>query len=216
MIRSTLADETESVLVSRTVTPTEIRILDATKSCCERWGIAKVTIDDIAAEAGVSRATLYRMFPGGKDVLFDAMRVRELEDFFTRLTAHLDGVVDLEELLVRTVVHATGELRSDEHLAVMLASEPGETLANLTVQGLPRIIRMASLFLSPSVEPYLDRRRAGQLVDLLARLVISYFLAPSDHVDLGDRDSAREFISVHVLPTFTGTGRPIASTGASS
>jgi hypothetical protein len=54
------------------------------------------------------------------------------------------------------------------------------------------------------------------MVDLLARLVISYFLAPSDHVDLGDPDSAREFISVHVLPTFTGSGRPIASTGAPS
>ena len=216
MIRATLDVETESVLVSRTVTPTEIRILDATKSCCERWGIAKVTIDDIAAEAGVSRATLYRMFPGGKDVLFDALRVRELEDFFTRLTAHLDGVAGLEELLVRTVVYATGELRSDEHLAIMLASEPGEALANLTVQGLPRIIRMASLFLAPSVEPYLDRRSAGQMVDLLARLVISYFLAPSDHVDLGDRDSAREFIAVHILPTFTGISRPIASTGAPS
>lgn len=216
MIRATLDVETESVLVSRDVTPAEIRILDATKSCCERWGIAKVTIDDIAAEAGVSRATLYRMFPGGKDVLFDALRVRELEDFFTRLTAHLDGVVDLEELLVRTVVYATGELRNDEHLAIMLASEPGETLANLTVQGLPRIIRMASLFLSPSVEPYLDRRRAGQMVDLLARLVISYFLAPSEHIDLGDRESAREFIAVHILPTFTGASRPNASTGAPS
>ena len=65
------------------MTPTERRVLDATKVCCERWGIAKVTIDDIAAEAGVSRATLYRMFPGGKDVLFDALRVHELEAFFT-------------------------------------------------------------------------------------------------------------------------------------
>ncbi|MEX0846901.1 MAG: helix-turn-helix domain-containing protein [Ilumatobacteraceae bacterium] len=196
------------------MSPTELRILDATKSCCERWGIAKVTIDDIAAEAGLSRATLYRMFPGGKDVLFDAMRVRELEDFFTRLTAQLVGAGDLDELLVRTVVYATTELRSDEHLAIMLASEPGEALGNLTVQGLPRIIRMASLFLSPTVEPYLDRQRAAQMVDLLARLVISYFLAPSDHVDLGDADSAREFIATHVLPTFTS--RPIASTAALS
>ena len=63
----------------------EGRVLDAAKRCCERWGIAKVTIDDIAAEAGVSRATLYRLFPGGKDVLFEALRVRELEEFFTEL-----------------------------------------------------------------------------------------------------------------------------------
>lgn len=185
------------------MSPAELRILDATKSCCERWGIAKVTIDDIAAEAGVSRATLYRMFPGGKDVLFDAMRVRELEDFFTRLAAQLHGSDGLEELLVRTVVSATTELRSDEHLALMLASEPGETLKDLTVQGLPRIIRMASLFIAPLVEPYLDRDQAARLVDLLARLVISYFLAPSDVVDFGDRDSARDFISRHILPTIT-------------
>jgi AcrR family transcriptional regulator len=177
-------------------------VLDATKTCCERWGIAKVTVDDIAAEAGVSRATLYRMFPGGKDVLFEALRVRELEDFFAELSAHIDGVGELEELLVRTVVYATNSLRADEHLALMLASEPGDTLSNLTVQGLPRIIRMASLLLSGKVEPYLDRASAQRLVELLARLVISYFLAPSDHVDLGDEVSARAFITTHILPIF--------------
>jgi AcrR family transcriptional regulator len=184
------------------VTPAETRILDATKACSERWGIAKVSIEDIAAEAGVSRATLYRMFPGGKDVVFDALRVRELEEFFTRLTMGVLGAVDLEDLLVRTVVVATGELKSDRHLAIMLASEPGDTLAQLTVQGLPRIIRMASLFLAPSVEPYLGRDNAARLVELLSRLVISYFLAPSDHVNLGDADSARLFVRTHVLPAF--------------
>lgn len=187
------------------MTPTELRVLDATKACCERWGIAKVTIDDVAAEAGVSRATLYRMFPGGKDVLFDALRVHELEEFFTGLTAHVADADDLEELLVRTVVYATTELRSDQHLAIMLASEPGDTLANLTVQGLPRIIRMASLFLSGRVEPYLGRAQAHRLVELLSRLVISCFLAPSDHVDLGDAVSARAFITTHILPTFTSS-----------
>jgi AcrR family transcriptional regulator len=184
------------------MTPTELRVLDATKTCCERWGIAKVTIDDIAAAANVSRATLYRMFPGGKDVLFEALRVKELEDFFARLTTHLVGVDGLEELLVQTVVYSTQELRADEHLAIMLASEPGDTLGNLTVQGLPRIIRMATLILSGRVEPYMDRANASRLVELLARLVISYFLAPSEHVDLGDVDSARTFIVTHILPTF--------------
>ncbi len=181
---------------------TDARVLDATKRCCERWGFEKVTIDDIAAEAGVSRATLYRMFPGGKDVLFDALRVRELEDFFTRLTEQLEGADTLEEILVRTVVFATRDLRADEHLALMLAAEPRDTLSQLTVEGLPRIIRMASLFIAPLVDPYLGREVSGKLVDVLARLVISYFLAPFEHVDLGDEVSARSFIRTHVLPTF--------------
>lgn len=180
----------------------EARVLDAAKACCERWGIAKVTIDDIASEAGVSRATLYRMFPGGKDVLFDAMRVRELEDFFTRLTTEVRGINDLDELLVRVAVMATRELRADQHLAATLASEPGDTLGQLTVEGVPRITRVATVFLAPLVEPHLPRHEAARLVDLLARVVISYFLAPSDHVDLGDPDSARTFITHHITPAF--------------
>ena len=183
-------------------TSAEMRVIVAAKTCCERWGIEKVTIDDIANEAGVSRATLYRLFPGGKDVLFEALRVSELEDFFVRLTTQVDGAVDLEDLLVRAVVAATQELRDDQHLAIMMASEPGDTLAQLTVEGLPRIMRVATIFLVPLVDPYLPRRESARLVELLSRLVISYFLAPSDHVDLGDADSARLFINTFVLPAF--------------
>lgn len=195
----TLDTETE-LSYCLTVTAAETRILDAAKACCEKWGIAKVGVDDIAAAAGVSRATLYRMFPGGRDVVFDALRVRELEEFFGRLKEGVVGAESLEDLLVRTVVVATRELRADDHLALMLMAEPGDTLSQLTVQGLPRIIRMASLFLAPLVDAFLGRAEAARLVDLMSRLVISYFLAPSDHVDLGDEPSARAFIRIQILP----------------
>ena len=105
----------------------------------------------------MSRATIYRLFPGGKDVLFEALRVRELEDFFAVLRAHVEGAESLEELLLRTVVAATRELRDDEHLAAMLASEPGEVLGDLTVEGVPRIIRFATAFIAPLADPFLDR-----------------------------------------------------------
>src|SRR5262245_29859053 len=173
---------------------TEGRILDAAKSCCERWGFAKVTIDDIAAESGVSRATLYRLFPGGKDVLFDALRVRELEEFFGLLASQVEATDNLEDLLVASVVTATRELQADQHLALMMASEPGEALSQLTVAGLPRIIRMATVTLTPLVGSYVPPATATRLIDVLARLTISYFLAPSADVDLGDEESARSFL----------------------
>ena len=176
------------------------RVLDGTQRCTEKWGFAKVTVDDIATESGVSRATIYRLFPGGRDVLFEALRVRELEDFFAVLRAHVEGADTLEELLLRTVVAATQELRADEHLAVMLASAPGEALEQLTVEGVPRIIRFAAAFIAPLAEPFLDRARSRELIDVLARLVISYFLAPSDSVDLGDRASAAAFLGPLLAP----------------
>lgn len=172
----------------------EARILDAAKSCCERWGVEKVTVDDIAAASGVSRATLYRIFPGGKDVLFEALHARERAEFFDTLTAQIDDDLDFEELVVRLVVTATRELRDDSHLAIMLASEPGAVLTELTVDGLPQIIAVANDYLGPVLKPFLDPTFAEPLIDLLVRITISYFLAPSPHVDLGDFDSARAFL----------------------
>ncbi|MDJ0770151.1 MAG: TetR/AcrR family transcriptional regulator [Ilumatobacter sp.] len=185
----------------------EARILDAAKQCCERWGVQKVTIDDIARTSGVSRATLYRLFPGGKDVLFEALRVRELDEFFAALTDAVADADNLEDLVVGSVVTATNELRADEHLALMLASEPGETLGQLTVEGLPRIIRMANITLTPMVAHYLPDEAARRLIDVLARLTISYFLAPSTDLDLGDEASARAFLRqvIDVLAPATPT-----------
>jgi AcrR family transcriptional regulator len=191
--------------VGTSLAAVEARVLDATKLCCERYGFHKTSIDDVASLAGVSRATVYRLFPGGKDVLFEALRVRELEEFFDRLREAIYGAGSLEELLVRTVVAATGELRADEHLAVMLATEPGEALSQLTMDGVPRILRFATTFLVPFAEPYLTREQATVVVDVLARLTISYFLAPSNVVDLGDTDSARAFLTP-VIDVLTQVG----------
>ena len=53
-------------LVSDPVTldGTAARLLDATVACIARVGVSKTTLDDVAREAGCSRATLYRYFPG--------------------------------------------------------------------------------------------------------------------------------------------------------
>jgi AcrR family transcriptional regulator len=48
-------------------------LIDATLQCIARWGVAKTGLDDVAREAGVSRATVYRAFPGGKDALFNTV-----------------------------------------------------------------------------------------------------------------------------------------------
>ena len=184
------------------------QILDAAHRCRQRWGIAKVTMDDIVAESGVSRATIYRLFPGGKDVLFEALRVRSLEEFFERLRAEIQGADSLEDLLVRAVVCATRELRADSDLAVQLSTEAGETVSELTVAGLPRIIRMANALLLPFAAPFIEVATARAMIDALARLVISMFLAPSDHLSFDDEDAARSIIRP-LIQAFIGPGQQI-------
>ena len=176
------------------MTSDEKRVLDAAIGCVERFGFSKVTIDDITTASGVSRATIYRLFPGGREVLFEAMRLRELESFFSRLQSAASGSSNIEELLVRCIVFSSRELQNDQHLAAMLASERGEALANLTVDGVPRIINVASQFFVPLAEEFVSPNTAVQIVDVLVRLVISYFLAPSTQVDFTNEDSVHSFI----------------------
>jgi AcrR family transcriptional regulator len=52
-------------------------LLDAAERCFERWGPAKTSLDDIAAEAHVSRVTVYR-YLGSRADLFIALAIRKL------------------------------------------------------------------------------------------------------------------------------------------
>jgi AcrR family transcriptional regulator len=184
------------------------RVLDAAKRCCERWGVQKVTIDDIVAESGVSRATIYRLFPGGRDVLYEALRLRETEEFFSGLQDEIRGATTFEQVVVRGVVAATRALRADEAFKLMLASEPGTVAARLTVEGLPRILRVGTAHLSPWFAPYIGKDQSARLAEWLSRVVISYFLAPSRFVDLADETSATAFVRAFVLPAFAPSAPP--------
>ncbi|MBM3805456.1 MAG: TetR/AcrR family transcriptional regulator [Actinobacteria bacterium] len=177
----------------------ETRILDSTKLAIEKWGVSRFTVADVCGLANVSRATLYRMFPGGKEVLLEALHVRSLDEFFTTLLERAQNAESLEDLLVRCVVSATTELRNDDHLAMMLATEPGTTLMQFTIDGLSRIVRVAASYLAPLVGEFLPKRDADALVEVLARLVISYFLTPSEHFDFTDEASVRKFLRAHVV-----------------
>ncbi len=61
------------------------RLLAATVVCLGRYGIAKTTVDDAAGEAGVSRATVYRTFPDGKDQLIAESITWAVGQFFAEL-----------------------------------------------------------------------------------------------------------------------------------
>ncbi len=78
-----------AVLDRADVASPEERITAAALRCIARWGVAKTTLDDVAREAGCSRATIYRLFPGGKDSLVTAVAEAEVARFFAGLGARL-------------------------------------------------------------------------------------------------------------------------------
>ena len=199
MAASTLVDRGQDTAVA-----------DAALACFGRWGVAKTTLDDIARQAGVSRATVYRLFPGGKDVVLDAVAGRELARFFDGLRAELDRTsTNLEDLLVAGVAFTTRAIREHGALQFLLAHEPEVILPLVAFDRLDVVLDHAAAFCGPWLEPHVGAEWAPRAAEWITRMVLSYSLVPSDGFDLATEADARRFVRSFVLPGLTA---PTSST----
>jgi AcrR family transcriptional regulator len=83
------------------------RILDAALDQVGQHGLANLSMDELAATARVSRATVYRLFPG-KSALFDAL-VREFSPW-DPVADVIDAMPDgRPEEVMPAIAHAVGE-----------------------------------------------------------------------------------------------------------
>jgi AcrR family transcriptional regulator len=169
-----------------TPTPRE-RIFEATYACIARYGIGKTSVEDAARQARVSRATVYRYFPGGKDELIRETIAWETARFFTQLADALAGIDDLPGLLEEALVFAHRAVEDHAVLQRVLATEPDRLLPELTVEA-TRVLSLIKAFLLPYLEredllPGVDVQAAAEHI---ARLFLSH-LAAQGSWDLTDR-----------------------------
>jgi len=181
-------------------TSPRVRVVDAALVCLARQGLAKTTVDDIARQAGVSRATLYRTFPGGKDAVLAAVSETEVARFFSALGVAMGEAKDLEDVLVAGMVEATRYLSSHEALLNLLAREPGVVLPHLAFARMDRVLRVASDFCAPFFARWLEPDQAARAAEWAARIVMSYLACPSERFDLSRPEGARALVDQYVLP----------------
>jgi AcrR family transcriptional regulator len=175
------------------------RILEATYACIGEVGLSKVTIEDAARRAGLSRATVYRHFPGGKDELMRAAVAWEARRFFTRLAEEVSGAPDMSSLLQAALVHGQEAVEGHQVLQKVLHTEPDVLMRQLTFEG-TRILSMIRSFLERFLAP--ASLPAGitmeQASDYLARMVLSHITAPGSW-DLSDPEKVKELVDTQIL-----------------
>ena len=181
-------------------TSAEARVVDGALRCIARWGIGKTTLDDIAREAGCSRATVYRLFPGGKQSLIDVVGQHEIARLLLLVTEQIDAAPDLETMLVDAIDAAARFFRESDAIVMLAEHEPEVLLPILSFDRLDPVLATTSAFLAPLVARFVDERTAGELVEWCARLVLSYSFEPSPFVDLADPDDVRRLVRTHLLP----------------
>jgi AcrR family transcriptional regulator len=176
------------------------RILSATYACIARYGLAKTTMEDAAREAGLSRATVYRHFPGGREELVREVIAWETARFFLRLAEAVAGTRDFAELLEEALVFAHEAVEGHEVLQKVLQTEPERLLPTLTVES-EKIRVLITAFLVPHLQA--ERRlRPGidpsQAADYVARMLLSWIGAPG-RWDLTDRAQVQTLVRAEFL-----------------
>jgi AcrR family transcriptional regulator len=178
-------------------------VLAGAYECIARSGLAKMTLDDVAKTSGVSRATIYRLFPGGRDQLLRETVGWEMNRFFARLADAVADAPDLPRRLETALTFAHRAVRDHDVLQKTLATEPGALLPLMTVEQ-HRVIRYIRDYFRPllATEEAAGRLRAGvdvdHAADYLARVGLSLIGSPG-RWDLEDPDAVRTLVRTELL-----------------
>ena len=181
------------------------KVVEGALRAIARFGLTKLTVDDVAREAGISRATLYRYFPGRGAVLAAVVQ-SETERLQQGLDDALGDAASLPEALSAVAGFGARAFVGHEALQHLLATEPGTVLPHLCFSGADTLLRVAADRIAPHLCRFMGPLEARRTGELLARIVLSYALAPPP----GPTEAAvvsvvREFV-IPAAEERTGTG----------
>ncbi|MET0237785.1 MAG: TetR/AcrR family transcriptional regulator [Kibdelosporangium sp.] len=157
------------------------RIVDAATVCIDRAGLAKTSFSDVAAEAGVTRQTVYRYFPRLADIL-SAVALARVEEFAERMERHLASFGSAAEVAVESVVFGVRTVPGEPHLGLLLQAGENDffTVAVTSAKSFAlgaRILRNVPVDW-PAAGVTTDEDLRG-LAEILMRLFISFLRYPS-------------------------------------
>lgn len=185
-------------------TPIRDRILDGAAQCFRRFGVAKTTLEDIAAEAGTSRATIYRTIPGGRDEIILAVLLSEGRTTLEPVFEAMYAMDKFESQLVEGMARVVEASRNDPQLAMLFTAET--VMTSVVLPGAWDAVLSAT---SELIAPLTSAARArdelrgalsdGEISDWIVRVIVSIVAFPGEFVTT-PRD-LRNYLATFAVPS---------------
>lgn len=188
-------------MVARPSPAVRDRIIEAAEICIRRQGITQTRMQDVADEAGVSMATLYRHVAGKEGLLLGVL-VAEAEKLLTELEAIVALETDPPDALVNGVLFLVNATRKNEILMAVLA--PDAFGLTLSAPGAVAVtIAEAAKFVEPLLAGTPARRRRADVTpaeasEWVTRIVQSLLTMP--HFESRDDAGWRDYLHRMLVP----------------
>lgn len=177
---------------------TRDRLVAATEACLQRDGIRRTTMTQIAEEAGVSRAGLYKHFPDKASLVVEALAHIDGR-FWTDAAAHVSAGCGIGAQVVAAVRFARSQ--PPGALLLRLKEEEPDAFAATVGEGLRAMVPGMAGFWRPYLEA---ARQAGEVrhdldidraAEWVIRAVVSLVTMPPDD------DDTRRFVEDFLVPS---------------
>lgn len=178
---------------------TRDRILDATLALAGITGLHKFSMEEIARQAKVGRATLYLHFKG-RDALINAVVQSELSRYFSGIQAVVDQHETTDDRLIHGFAAAYRLLRHHVALPTVLRINP-EILTPYLIAENSLALDLARGFVYSAIrEEELPDAMRAEFAEHVARAIHSFILIPGGVLDLDSADGPEEYARRFLLP----------------
>lgn len=181
---------------------TDIAILEAALRCLTRYGLQRMTVEDVARTAKVGRATVFRRFESKDDLIQQAL-ARELQRVVDDFGAKGDAFDNPYERLVELSVETVRVIRS--HPVARRLVDDDDALA---LHNDPRIAQFQLIGLKAHLDNVAEELGVTADTQTMAELLLRFFgsvwLSPEIGPAVRDPDEARKLITILLAPLAPG------------
>ncbi len=185
------------------------RVVDATLDEIAAGQFSRFTVDSIVHHSHVSRATVYRSFPGGRDAMIGAAVDREAARLFASVADAMASENTLHGCLLAGLTTVWSHVAEHDAIQGFVTSEPERARRALRFESATRTYFVASSFAQPLLGRWLNAETAGRLAEWICRIVVSYWLNPAAYLDVSNPASVAQFYGRHLA---AGVERMAAAT----
>ena len=178
------------------------RVIAAAMRCLDRHGASKTGLSDVAAELGVTRQTVYRLYPSAEHLFF-AVAEAGADAFVDRLVTRVRHETDPAQMLVECLAFTLERLPKERYLSLLVMPDRRDAFTRkiTSVVGFALTDTLLARLPVDWAALGVDQRRRQAVIEIWLRTLQSFALDPGP---ARTRKALRAFLGLWLAPAIRG------------